>query len=109
MKAPDYFKEFVRRGWLEEAEVKQLYKDLNGSAHALTLHLLEKRRVLRKELGKIYGDALGIAYVHLPETLIQKEAVSLVPETFARSNQIMPLYLFGNAVVLALANLDRSW
>lgn len=73
-----------------------------------TLEFLEAliaRRIMPKEAAcKCWGDSIGIAYVEPVTTIINRDAMDLIPQEIAQKAQILPLYLFDTLLTVAMAD-----
>lgn len=70
----------------------------------IALELIENHGIDEGELGKIWGDYLGYAYVDPNKTIVNKEFVEKVGVQFIKDNSAMPLYKFGRAVTVCTSN-----
>lgn len=82
----------------EKLVVKHAY-----DAFAILTYLLAGGAAKKDDLGKMWGDSLGVAYVNLDKTLFQDKIVQKLPASFAATNKIIPLYQFGETVTVAMA------
>ncbi|MDP6526016.1 MAG: GspE/PulE family protein [Kiritimatiellia bacterium] len=88
---------------------RELTLRFQGDAFAMLLHLLSRKPDSRNKLGKLWGDFLNVAYINTSHINIHYELVQKLPEAFAKSRRVMPLYDFGGAVTLATpAPADRE-
>lgn len=67
------------------------------------VHLSDGGSVDRHQLGRLWGDALGIAYINLDKTLFQAKALQKIPIEWARDHWIIPLYELGDVLTVATA------
>ena len=54
-----------------------------------------------RELGKIWGDYLGFAYVDPNATIVKEEYINKLGLNFIKNNKVIPLYKFGRAVTVS--------
>lgn len=69
----------------------------------ILMDLVKRDPRRRDELGRLYGDYLGVAYVDCGRTLIHNDLPARLPEQFARKRHLLPLYEFGGAITVASA------
>ena len=50
------------------------------------------------------GDQAGIPYVNLDNYIIDPKVISLIPESLARANLIIPLFKIGATLTIAMAD-----
>lgn len=71
-----------------------------------SLDLLEAivtKNVMPKEAAcKIWGDSIGIAYVEPVTSIINRDAIDLIPAEIAQKAQALPLYLFDSLLTVAM-------
>jgi type IV pilus assembly protein PilB len=105
----DFLNVLVTRRFTTETEAMMLRAKFKGDLLSMVLHLAEKKQDRKHELGRFWGDHLGVVYLDLSRTLIQDHLLERLPEDFARKHLIMPVYEFGGAVtVVTPTPLDRS-
>lgn len=104
IKNPAFLKLLVSKKILNEDTCQRLNEKYQEDAFAILLHLAETTPSQRTELGRLWSDSLNISYIDLNTTLFQHSVVQQLPEDFARRNQIILLYQFGEVVTAALAN-----
>jgi type IV pilus assembly protein PilB len=99
----DFFSRVVDLGVATDTECKDLVSSFQSDTFAMLLHLARKEPHQREMLGRVWGDLLSVAYVDPSKTLIQYELAQRLPESFAKTRKVLPLYEFGGAVTLATA------
>jgi len=105
----DFLDVLVTRQFISVAEAAVLRARFKGDLFALVLAVAEKKPDRKAELGRFWGDRLGVAYIDLSKTLVQYRLLERLPEEFARANLILPIYEFGGAVTLVTPTpLDKS-
>ena len=62
-----------------------------------------------KELGKIWGDYLGFAYVDPNSTIVKAEYIKKLGIDFIKTNKVIPLYKFGRAVTVSTADPNNPF
>ena len=66
--------------------------------------LIENHEIDSKNLGKIWGDYLGFAYVDPNTTIVNQEFINKMGVDFISSNKVLPLYKFGKAVTVCTSD-----
>ncbi|MDD3014521.1 MAG: hypothetical protein PHC34_12535, partial [Candidatus Gastranaerophilales bacterium] len=91
---------------------EQELHDLNGiyqnNVFDIFLHLIQEGIIEREELGRLIGDSLNITYVTLKKIKFQPDVVVKLPEDFARTHKIIPMYKFGNVITVVAADPRNS-
>ncbi len=101
MKARHFLDFLVTQGRLPAARAQVLEARHRGNALAMLEDLIASQSLPKDDLCRFYGDSLGTAYVDLSRTIIQPEAVSLIPREFAVAHGLIALYRFGGGVTVA--------
>ncbi len=105
MKKNQLFLEMIlAKGLVSEDAYTLLTGKHRDDAFAILLHLRQNTPSKKNELGRLWGDSLGISYVDLKSTIFQKHVVQMLPEAFARKNGIIPIYQFGDAITAAMSD-----
>jgi type IV pilus assembly protein PilB len=104
IKNPAFLKLLIAEKILDEPACKSLVENYKEDAFAILLHLVEAHPSTKNDLGRLWSDSLNLSYINLKTTLFQHHLVQEMPEDFARKNQIIPVYEFGDAVTAAMAN-----
>jgi type IV pilus assembly protein PilB len=94
----------VANGIVTEEVSRRLLNKYQEDAFAILAHLLRGNAAHKTTLGRLWGDSVGVSYVDMRTTLFQREIVGLLPERFARSNHMVLLYQFGDAITAASAD-----
>jgi type IV pilus assembly protein PilB len=108
MKNLEFIKRLSDERILTTGEASGLVNKFHGDAFAILWHLLKTGRQSKTVLGKMWGDAIGVAYVDLEKTVFEPSVVSKLPEKFARHNHMIPLYQFGGGNVITVAAADPT-
>lgn len=66
--------------------------------------LLEKGWISDKELCQAISEALHVNCVSIDSVLISEEIIKLVPPSLAATSRILPLFIHGNTLYLAMEN-----
>jgi type IV pilus assembly protein PilB len=94
------------KGILSAAECRSLLTTYSNDSFAALLNLVRSDSSLREDLGVLWGNLLGVAYVDPAKTLVQYDLCSRMPEPFLRAKRVLPLYELGGAVTVAVPNPD---
>lgn len=70
--------------------------------------LIQKYSVDKEQLGRIWGDYLGFAYVDPNKSIVDQEYIKKIGINFIEMNKILPLYKLGKAVTLCTSNPSNS-
>ena len=101
---PEFLKLVVSKGMLTEEDTNNLLKKYNGDAYSILTFLVSGSAAKKNELGMLWGDSLGVAYIDLSRTMMQHHVVQKLPEQFARTSKMIPVYQFGDVITIATAN-----
>ncbi len=105
----DFINVLVTRRFVTQAEATALRAKFKGDLFAMVLHIAETKPERKGELGRFWGDRLGVAFLDLTKTLVQYRLLERLPEEFARNNLLMPVYEFGGAITVVTPNpLDTA-
>ncbi len=97
-KNPQFMQLLVANKIISEEVSRRLLVKYNEDAFDVLMHLVRGNAAQRGTLGKLWGDSIGVSYVDIRTTLFQRDIVGLLPERFARANQMILLYQFGDAI-----------
>ncbi|MEI7671125.1 MAG: ATPase, T2SS/T4P/T4SS family [Deltaproteobacteria bacterium] len=101
---PEFLKLVVSKGMLTEEDTNNLLKKYNGDAYSILTFLVSGSAAKKNELGMLWGDSLGVAYIDLSRTMMQHHVVQKLPEQFARTSKMIPVYQFGDVITIATSN-----
>lgn len=101
---PKFLELLAREGLLSSHDSQGLLDKFKGDAFAILGYLVRSNAGPPSILARLWGEAIGVAYVDLERTLFQKEVVKKLPLDFARKHKMIPLYRFGDIVTLAAAD-----
>jgi type IV pilus assembly protein PilB len=69
------------------------------------LEALIAKNVMVKDVAcKIWGDTIGVAYVEPVTTIINRDAMELIPHEIALKAQVLPLYLFDTLLTISMSD-----
>lgn len=104
----EFLRLLVSKGLLTQEGLQRLRRKYEDDAFAILLHLVRKNAYGKDVLGRLWGDSINVAYVDPKSVLFEPNMVQMLPESFARKHHIIPVYQFGEALTVALANpLDQ--
>jgi type IV pilus assembly protein PilB len=101
---PLFLKLLVSKMVVTEETCQFLTQKFQENAFAILQYLISNSASQRNRLGRLWGDSIGVAFMDLKTSLFQRQVVLQLPEEFARKNQIILVYQFGDAVTAALSN-----
>jgi type IV pilus assembly protein PilB len=104
----EFLGSLIREHLLTEPERNDLVAKYQNDEFAILLHLVRFEPRRRSELGKVWANCRGVAYIEPPKTLMQYELIWKLPEKFAKERKILPLYEFGGAVTVATATPEDA-
>lgn len=84
--------------------------DLDGLAAStdepltLLVQLVEQDHLRKDDAGKLWSRLIGVAYVDPLEVAISEKAVGKLPAEVAGKVQVLPIYLLGDALTVAMAD-----
>lgn len=93
---------------IDELILDELYYD-SSDIFNIAMNLIEKYNVDRTELGRLWGDFLGYAYVDPNTTIINMDLVKKLGKEFIVKNKVIPLYKFGKAVTVCTSEPDNIY
>ncbi len=96
----------AQQPWLSAQEVKALVR-AHGNGMGLLLALAEKHPRRLDDLGKLWGDAQGVAYVSPEKTLVREDLVRKVPRALAREHRVLPIYEMNYVVTVVTDRPDN--
>jgi type IV pilus assembly protein PilB len=103
-KNPPFVQLLVANAIITEDVARRLQNKYPEDALGILAHLVRGNAAQKTTLGRLWGDSIGVSYIDMGRTLFQREVVGLLPERFARSNHMILLYQFGDAITAASAD-----
>ncbi len=100
---PRFLEWLEQRSGLASPEVRALAAQHAKDSLALLLALAAKYPKKTDELGRAWGDSLGVAYVPPDRSLVQPEAVKRLPRALAEKHLVLPVYEMNYVVTVAAA------
>ena len=104
--AAEFSAALQQKGLLPADECRALITSYPDDPFAALLNLVRGDPTMREDLGCLWGDLMGAAYVDPAKTLVQYHLCSRVPETLLRSKHVLPLYELGGATTVAVPTPD---
>lgn len=100
---PRFLELAVQNQLITAAEHASLSERFRGNDFAVMLFLVQQLPMHANTIGKLWGDALEIAYTDPTKTIIQYELLKKLPNNFAEENNVIPLYAVDNVITTAMA------
>lgn len=99
----------INSGILSERQLQDALTIQKNTHQRLGRILVEKKLITETQMSHSLAEQLDIPYVSLDTFEIDPQLSSLITESFARTNMIIPIRRNGNVLTVALANpLDYS-
>jgi len=96
--------ELVSRDLISPDTSDTLLRRFSNNFRRMVTYIITEGILSAQELGDQWGNFIGIPYVDLNKTLIQPDVVRSLPEDFCRENCCIPIYKFGEAITIAMAD-----
>lgn len=93
----DYLSDHIDIDYILLDELFGKNTDAFNVAHALIAY----HKINKTELGKIWGNYLGFAYVNPNSTIVNLEYIEKLGTEFIKKNNVLPMYKFGKAVTVS--------
>lgn len=103
-KNPTFLRLLVSKGIVNEDNLHILLEKYQDDAYLILMHLVRTGVSRRTYLGRLWADSMGLSYVEMSKTLFQRAVVQRLPEKYAFKHAIIPIYQFGDAITVAMAN-----
>lgn len=107
MYKPDFIEYLSNKTNINIRVLNELFKN-HFNIFEVALILIEKYKLDKDALGRIWGDYLGFAYVDPNASIVNQDYVRQIGITFIKMNKILPLYKLGMAVTLCTSNPTNS-
>ena len=101
----------VREQWLQLAVTKKLISEAELMAAVAKAQsqrsdtasvLLEAKKLTEEQAGKLKAEAAGVAFMDVADYQIDPSVLKMVPESVARTYQVLPLHRVDNALTVAV-------
>ncbi len=89
------------RTFTHECDLDGLAASAEGPL-ALLVRLVEQGVLRKDDAGKLWSRLIGVAYVDPLDVAISEKAVEKLPADVARKVQVLPIYLLGDALTVAM-------
>ncbi len=106
---PKFLELAVKQGIASQDAVTGLRARFKDNAFAILMRLAEQYPSRKAELGRLWADALDIAFADPGQLMIQQELTRQFPLEFLKKRIVLPLFEIENVVTCAMATpTDRS-
>lgn len=103
-----FIESLATQSWPPARDLKALRELHQNDGMALLLALAQKYPHRIDDLGKLWGDALGVAYVDPSKTLIQYDVVRRLSQEVAEERQVLPVYEMNHVVTVVTATPEST-
>src|SRR5438552_923036 len=94
----------IAAGWVTADQIEAALEVKRRTGSFLGETMLEMGFITAAQLGSVLEEIYGVPYVDLAATVIESEAVALVPEKLARQKLFLPLRLEQDRLVTAMVD-----
>ena len=94
----------VETGRLSPEALKAAEEEAQEKSLPLDELLVQKNLISQEERGMFLADQMGVLYVDLENYLIDPKAIALIPESFAKEKHLVPIFLIGGTLTIAMAD-----
>ncbi|MDE3084080.1 MAG: type II/IV secretion system protein, partial [Verrucomicrobiota bacterium] len=77
--------------------------DRHDDGLALLQAVIEEKLLPKDEACRLWADSLGFAYVDPFASVVTDEAIAKIPAEIAKKTKVLPLYVLGEGLTVALA------
>lgn len=103
------FKEYLARNTgINIIILNELFNRVPFNVFNVASELIEKYHVDKEQLGRLWGDYLGYAYVDPNKSIVNQEYIKKIGISFIEMNKILPLYKLGKAVTLCTSHPENK-
>src|SRR4051794_15832571 len=102
--ADDYIRKLVKDGVISRDQLAEADQLANNLGITLDESLSRLGYVDEKDLSQLQASQYGFEFVNLEQIDIPSSVISLVPESVARENVVLPLELNDERIRVAVAN-----
>lgn len=103
------FKEYLARNTnVDIIILNELFNKVPFNVFNVAFELIEKYHVDKEQLGRLWGDYLGYAYVDPNKSIVNQEYIKKIGISFIEINKILPLYKLGKAVTLCTSHPENK-
>jgi len=94
----------VEKGLITPDDKTALVARFQNNGFAILRHLAERTPKHKAQLGRLWGDSIGVAYVDPFKTAIQDETLALLTADFLDRHPVLPLHEQDNVLTVATYN-----
>lgn len=94
----------LERGIITEEQYEQAHKEQQVTEEELGSILIKLGYIRDHEFVETLADILEIPYVELEDYELEKAALSLIPASIAQEKLVIPLFLIGEVLTIAMPN-----
>jgi len=80
----------------------------HGSGFDLLQAVIDEKLLPKDDACRLWADSLGIAYVDPFSSVVTDEAIAKLPAEIARKTHVLPLYVLGEGLTVAIATPDDA-
>lgn len=103
------FKNYLARNTGVSIQIlNELFNKVPFKVFDVASELINSHGIDKENLGRIWGDYLGYAYVDPNKSIVNQEYIKKIGITFIEINKILPLYKLGKAVTLCTSHPENS-
>lgn len=105
---PKFIESLGDQPWISPREAQALAVRFKDDGMAMLQSLVEQFPNRMDDLGKLWGDSLGVAYVPPAKSIIQYDVVRRLPKAQAMKHVVLPIYEFDNVATVAAASPEDT-
>lgn len=94
----------ISKSLITEDQLQQAQKEQKVTRKQLGSILVRLGFVTEKDLVQALAEQLSIPYVDIEDYELEEEALSLISNKIAQENLVLPLFMIGDTLTLAMAN-----
>src|ERR1700730_18543770 len=94
----------IQRGSISQEDLESALNEQRGTTILLGDLLLARGLVSKEDVAGTLKEILGIDYVDVTTTRVDRSVLKLIPRDMATENSALPLYRDGKKLVVAMAN-----
>ncbi len=94
----------VESGRLSFEDLRRAEEEAQQKKISLDDLLISKKVISEEERASLLADQIGVLYVDLENYLVDPECAKLIPESFAKKHNCIPLFSIGKTLTVAMAN-----
>ncbi len=94
----------ILKGMITQSQLDEALEEQKVSGQQIDEIVVNKNWVSQKEIDKILAETRGLALFDLSRYIIPSEVVELVPEEFARTYDVIPIFKVAETLTVAMAD-----